>query len=89
MEGREWGTENRGSTGYSQRQQLCGLLTEFEDLFQAKPGKTTLAEHRIEVGNDLTKGYWQVPVREEDKEKTAFITPTGLFQSLSLRMLMC
>ena len=29
---------------------------------------------------DLTKGYWQVPVAEKDREKTAFSTPFGLFQ---------
>ena len=29
---------------------------------------------------DLTKGYWQVPVAEADREKTAFTTPLGLFQ---------
>ncbi len=29
---------------------------------------------------DLAKGYWQIPVREQDKEKTAFQTPFGLFQ---------
>ena len=29
---------------------------------------------------DLTKGYWQVPVVEEDRGKTAFTTPFGLFQ---------
>ena len=29
---------------------------------------------------DLTKGYWQVPVAQEDQEKTAFATPWGLFQ---------
>ena len=29
---------------------------------------------------DLTKGYWQVPVAVEDREKTAFTTPCGLFQ---------
>ena len=29
---------------------------------------------------DLTKGYWQVPVRVEDRHKTAFATPFGLFQ---------
>ncbi|XP_054846354.1 uncharacterized protein K02A2.6-like, partial [Eublepharis macularius] len=29
---------------------------------------------------DLTKGYWQVPVRPADREKTAFATPRGLFQ---------
>ena len=29
---------------------------------------------------DLTKGYWQMPVAEEDRHKTAFVTPKGLFQ---------
>ena len=29
---------------------------------------------------DLTKGYYQVPVAPEDKEKTAFITPYGKYQ---------
>ncbi|XP_069506791.1 uncharacterized protein [Ambystoma mexicanum] len=29
---------------------------------------------------DLTKGYWQIPLRESDKEKNTFATPQGLFQ---------
>ena len=29
---------------------------------------------------DLSRGYWQVPVRKEDQPKTAFTTPYGLFQ---------
>lgn len=29
---------------------------------------------------DLSKGYWQVPLREEDRPKTAFTTQQGLFQ---------
>ena len=28
---------------------------------------------------DLTKGYWQIPLTESAKEKTAFSTPQGLF----------
>ena len=29
---------------------------------------------------DLASGYWQVEVKPEDKEKTAFVIPHGLFQ---------
>ena len=29
---------------------------------------------------DLTRGYWQVPVSDADREKTAFATPFGLYQ---------
>lgn len=29
---------------------------------------------------NLTSGYWQVPMAEEDREKTAFTTPMGLFE---------
>lgn len=29
---------------------------------------------------DLTKGYWQVPVAEADKPKTAFVAPMGKYQ---------
>ena len=29
---------------------------------------------------DLAKGYWQVPLAEEDKGKTAFSSPLGLLE---------
>eukprot|EP00745_Piridium_sociabile_P007807 TRINITY_DN15246_c0_g3_i2.p1 TRINITY_DN15246_c0_g3~~TRINITY_DN15246_c0_g3_i2.p1 ORF type:complete len:396 (+),score=52.72 TRINITY_DN15246_c0_g3_i2:101-1288(+) len=29
---------------------------------------------------DLTKGYWQIPVNDKDRHKTAFSTPFGLYQ---------
>ena len=29
---------------------------------------------------DFSRGYWQVPVREQDQTKTAFTTPFGFFK---------
>ena len=29
---------------------------------------------------DFTKGFWQIPMRQEDKSKTAFVTPDGSYQ---------
>lgn len=33
---------------------------------------------------DLTKGFWQVELSKKAQEKTAFVTPYGLFQVLVL-----
>ena len=155
----------------AEKAQLLDLLVEFKDIFQNKPGLTTMAEHRIYTGDtvpvrlppyriahayrsavkeeieqmlaegiiepsssaysspivlvpkkdqaprlcvdyrklnkctqadaypmpriddlidrlgnsryistlDLTKGYWQVPVAVEDRPKTAFSSPFGLY----------
>lgn len=41
---------------------------------------TRLAKAKYFTKIDLTKGYWQIPVLESDRPKTAFITSHGLFQ---------
>ena len=41
---------------------------------------TKLAEKKIFTKIDLSKGYWQIPMAEEDRPKTAFSTPMGHFQ---------
>ena len=45
-----------------------------EDLFQ-RLGKSNYFS-KI----DLSKGYWQIPVAEEDVKKTAFVTPDGNYE---------
>ena len=39
-----------------------------------------LGKARFITTNDLTRGYWQVPVAEGAQAATAFTTPFGLFQ---------
>jgi len=39
-----------------------------------------LAGHKFFSKFDLTKGYWQVPMREEDKDLTTFVCHQGLFR---------
>ena len=33
---------------------------------------------------DLSKGYWQVTIPEEDVHKTAFVTPDGSYEFLKM-----
>ncbi len=33
---------------------------------------------------DMTKGYWQIPMRQEDQQKTAFVTPEGCYEFLRM-----
>ncbi|XP_039350382.1 uncharacterized protein LOC120374581 [Mauremys reevesii] len=39
-----------------------------------------LGEARYITTLDLSKGYWQIPLEPASREKTAFATPTGLYQ---------
>ena len=49
-----------------------------EDLFQQ------LGRSRYFSKIDLSKGYWQIPVAEEDVPKTAFVTPDGCYEFLRM-----
>uniref|UniRef100_A0A1X7T9K4 Reverse transcriptase domain-containing protein n=1 Tax=Amphimedon queenslandica TaxID=400682 RepID=A0A1X7T9K4_AMPQE len=40
----------------------------------------TIGDAELITTLDLAKGYWQVPVNEKDREKTAFTSPRGLYQ---------
>jgi hypothetical protein len=49
-----------------------------EDLFRQVSGSKIFSKI------DLSKGYWQVPVREQDIPKTAFVTPDGSYECLRM-----
>ncbi|UYV64395.1 K02A2.6-like [Cordylochernes scorpioides] len=49
-------------------------LPRIDDCFDSLHGA------RYFTSLDLCSGYWQVEVEEQDREKTAFITPDGLYQ---------
>ena len=49
-------------------------LPRIDDIF------ARIKNARVFTTLDLASGYWQVPMREEDKAKTAFATPNGLFE---------
>ena len=41
-----------------------------------------LGKSRVFSKIDLSKGYWQIPVAEEDDSKTAFVTPDRAYEFL-------
>ena len=48
-----------------------------------------LGEAKFRSVMDLTSGYWQLPMAKEDREKTAFITPDGLYEFLVVPFGLC
>ncbi|XP_069108942.1 uncharacterized protein [Argopecten irradians] len=49
-------------------------MPDAEDIF------SRLVGHKFFSRLDMSKGYWQVPMSEDSKQKTAFSTPVGLYQ---------
>ncbi|XP_062616792.1 uncharacterized protein LOC134278492 [Saccostrea cucullata] len=41
---------------------------------------TKISNSRFFSKLDLCKGYWQIPMREEDRDLTSFLTPDGLYR---------
>ncbi|XP_064470233.1 uncharacterized protein LOC135384984 [Ornithodoros turicata] len=55
------------------------LVSNSEPIPNAEEIFTTIANKRVFSKLDLSKGYWQVPLDEASKPKTAFSTSTGLY----------
>ena len=45
----------------------------------------SLGEATVFSTLECNSGYWQIPVAEEDREKTAFVCHAGLYQYLRMR----
>ena len=71
---------------------ICGEYRKLNKLTVADPDPMITAEDLFQrLGKskyyskiDLSKGYWQIPVAEEDIEKSAFITPDGTYDFLRM-----
>ena len=53
-------------------------MIKADDLFQKLSGDKYFTKL------DLSKGYWQIPVRKEDISKTAFVTPDGHYEFIKM-----
>lgn len=53
-------------------------ITDVEHLFQS------LGKAKFFSKLDLTKGYWAIPIEEEDRDKTAFTTTRGQFRWVNM-----
>ena len=71
---------------------LCVDFRRLNSVTEADPYPIPRVDELIDqLGNakfittlDLTKGYWQVPVAPESSAKTAFVTPFGKYQFLTM-----
>ena len=57
-------------------------LTLFDH--ESMPNADHLFQKLVETKNDLSKGYWQITIPEEDIPKTAFGTPEGSYEFLKM-----
>eukprot|EP00112_Aurelia_sp_Birch-Aquarium-sp1_P022332 Seg6260.1 transcript_id=Seg6260.1/GoldUCD/mRNA.D3Y31 product="Transposon Ty3-G Gag-Pol polyprotein" pseudo=true protein_id=Seg6260.1/GoldUCD/D3Y31 len=73
---------NRICVDYRKLNKLTVLYPEpmvtSEDLFRR------FSEDKYFSKIDLSKGYWQIPVAENDIHKTAFVTPDGSYELLKM-----
>ena len=65
---------------------LCNKQTLFDCEPVEKPQDifARVCKDKVYSKFDMTKGYWQIPMREEDIKKTAFVTPDGCYEFLRM-----
>ena len=76
----------------SQEVRICVDFREVNKLAKVVPYPLPRVEDLIDkmagakyiTTMDLSRGYWQIPLSKDSKEKTAFITPFGLWQFVTM-----
>ena len=58
-------------------------LPRIEDILDA------IGQSRFITTLDLAKGYWQVPISADDRDKTAFVSSLGLFRFTTMPFGLC
>ncbi len=68
------------------------MLLPFRNAYPTHNGQESLealgGASLFSVG-DCYSGFWQIKLREQDKEKTAVLTPLGLYHHLVMPMGLC
>ena len=59
------------------RQLTTVTIVDNEPIPNIEELMTEIGDAKFFTKVDLSKGYWQIPVAEKDREKTAFVTPRG------------
>ena len=61
-------------------------VTEFDSEPMVKPQDifASISEDKFFSKFDMTKGYWQIPMRERDIAKTSFVTPEGCYEFVKM-----
>ena len=61
-------------------------VTEFDSEPMVKPQDifASISEDKYFSKFDMTKGYWQIPMRERDIAKTSFVTPEGCYEFVKM-----
>ena len=75
-------TKKDGSHRFCVDYRRLNGITEFQVETLPDPDEifSRVARARYFGKLDLAKGYWQIPVRQQDRGKLAFSTPEGTYQ---------
>jgi len=77
-------TKKKLDSSGKRKWRICVDFHKLNDITVGDSFLDKLGRARYFSALDCASGYWQVPLAEEDRAKTAFITPTGLYEYLRM-----